>query len=109
MRHYMRGSCSPGELAPPFVVNIPYAAGQALDVATALAVAGAMVIRPFTTSQNVLRDPDVRRILSKLDLVQEIATSPQPLPDIRRHSSRTYTQLCARLPALGDIPGRNLV
>lgn len=66
---------------PSAIAVLALAAGQALDVATALAVAGAMVIRPFTTSQNVLRDPDVRRILSKLDLVQEIATSPQPLRD----------------------------
>ena len=31
MRHYMRGSCSPLERAPPFVVKVPYAAGTPLD------------------------------------------------------------------------------
>ena len=31
MRHYMRGSCSPHERAPPFVVLIPYTAGESVD------------------------------------------------------------------------------
>ena len=31
MRHYMRGSCAPRERAPPFVVKIPYKAGEPLD------------------------------------------------------------------------------
>lgn len=31
MRHYMRASCEPGERAPPFVINIPYAADEPLD------------------------------------------------------------------------------
>ena len=31
MRHYMRASSMPGERAPPFVVHVPYAAGQTLD------------------------------------------------------------------------------